>query len=174
MNDILQDVRYALRQLARSPGFTIVALLTLAIGLGANTLVFSWIQGLVLAPLRAVPEQDRLLVVTGEARDGSLRSTSVPDLRDLQKSGLPVSIVGFDMQRVSLTAAERPEQAWGSVVSGDFFDVLGVRAVAGRTFRPEEDGDPGAHPVVVLSHGFWQRRFQGDPKIIGQPLSITV
>jgi macrolide transport system ATP-binding/permease protein len=173
MIDVFNDIRYSLRQLARSPGFTLVAVLTLAVGLGASTMAFSWIKGLVFEPLRAVPAQDRLLVISGVAQDGGQRSFSVPTLQDLQKGGLPLSLVGYDMQQVSLMAGDQPEQVWSSIVSGDFFDVLGVHAAVGRTFLPEEDKEPGGHPVVVLGWPFWQKRFQGDPKVVGRQISIN-
>jgi predicted permease len=173
MTMFLRDLRFAFRMLAKSPGFTLVAALTLAVGLGATTVVFSWIRGLVIEPLPGVAEQGRLLMLSGLNRAGDSRSLSVPDVRDLAHQELPVEITAFDMEPMNLTAGERPERVWGSIVTGNFFDVLGVRAAAGRTFLPDEDITPGTHPVAVLSHELWQRRFQGDPGIVGSSLEIN-
>lgn len=173
MTMFLRDLRFAFRMLAKSPGFTLVAVLTLAVGLGATTVVFSWIRGLVIEPLPGVAEQGRILMLSGLNRAGDSRSLSAPDVRDLAREELPVEITAFDMEPMNLTAGERPERVWGSIVTGNFFDVLGVRAAAGRTFLPDEDVTPGTHPVVVLSHELWQRRFQGDPGIVGTSLEIN-
>ena len=173
MTSLLRDLRFALRMLAKSPGLTFVAVLTLAVGLGANATVFSWIQGMVLEPLPGVPDQGRVVMLTGQSRGGDQRSFSVPDLRDLIASDLPVSVLGFDLRAVSLTGGDRPERAWASLVSGNFFEVLGVRAAVGRTFQPEEDRTPGTHPVAVLAHAFWQVRFHGDPGIVGRTIEIN-
>jgi len=173
MTSLLRDLRFAFRMLAKSPGFTLVAVLTLAVGLGATTIVFSWIRGLILEPLPGVPDQGRLRPVVGQARSGDWRSISAPDARDLAHSDLPAAVTAFDLTTMSLTAGERPEQVWGMVVTGNFFDVLGVRAALGRTFRPEEDTTTGTHPVAVLSHELWRRRFQSDPKIVGSTLQLN-
>ena len=173
MTSLLRDLRFAVRMLVKSPAFTLVAVLTLAVGLGATTVVFSWIRGLVWEPLPGVPDQGRLRPVIGQARSGDWRSISAPDARDLAQSGLPAEVTAFDMAAMSLTAGERPEQVWGLVATSNFFDVLGVRAAAGRTFQPAEDSTTGTHPVVVLSHDFWQRRFHGDPAIVGSTLQIN-
>jgi predicted permease len=173
MTSILRDLRFALRMLAKSPGFTLVAVLTLAIGLGATTVVFSWIRGLILEPLPGVPDQGRLRPAVGVSRSGGWRSLSAPDVRDLTKSDLPLELAAYDLTALNLTIGERPERIWGSVVTGNFFDVLGVGATAGRTFQPAEDSTAGTHPVAVLSHDFWQRRFEGDPKIVGSTLMIN-
>jgi predicted permease len=173
MNELLLDLRHALRLLAKSPGFTLVALLTLAVGLGANTTVMSWIRGVLLEPLPGVPDQERVLVMSGKSRSGDDRSWSVPDLRSLQEELDIAQVVGVDMLTVSLTAGDRPEKLWGSIVTGNFFDALGVPVTPGRAFRKEEDGAPGAHPVVVLSHDLWTRRFGADPGMVGKTILLN-
>src|SRR5687768_14572996 len=135
----MTDLRHAVRLLARSPGFTVVAVLTLAVGLGANATVLSWIRGLLLEPLPGVPRQEELLVVSGESRSGDHRSLSIPDARSLDEDQDLARVVAFEVVPMSLTAGESPERVWGCIASGNFFDALGVRAVLGRTFRPEED-----------------------------------
>lgn len=173
MTMLLRDLRFAVRMLAKSPGFTLVAVLTLAVGLGATTVVFSWIRGLVIEPLPGVADQGRLLMLSGLNRAGESRSLSAPDVRDLLREQLPVEITAYDMEPMNLTEGERPERVWGMAVTGNFFEVLGVRPAVGRTFLPDEDVTPRTHPVVVLSHELWQRRFQGDPGIVGTSLEIN-
>ncbi len=173
MDGFLRDLRHALRGLGKSPGFAAVAILTLALGIAANTTVFSWVQALVLRPLPGVPDQERVLVLAGQSRSGDLRAFSVPDVRDLQAADLPVSVAAFDMQTMNLAGRERPERVWAALVTGDLFDVLGVRPVLGRGFRPEEDRTPETHPVVVLGHRFWQSQLDGDPKIVGREIQLN-
>lgn len=169
----MTDLRHAVRLLARSPGFTAVAVLTLAVGLGANATVLSWIRGLLLEPLPGVPRQEELLVVSGASRTGDHRSLSIPDARSLDEDQDLARVIAFEVTPMSLTAGESPERVWGSIVTGNFFDVLGVRAALGRTFRPEEDTTPKTHPVAVLSHRFWQDRFGGDPGIVGKTVLLN-
>ncbi|HEX3128759.1 MAG TPA: ABC transporter permease, partial [Thermoanaerobaculia bacterium] len=169
----MNDLRHALRLLAKSPGFALVAVLTLAVGLGANTTVMSWIRGILLEPLPGVPDQERVLVMGGKSRSGDDRSWSVPDLRTLQEEWHAAEVVGVDMLTLSLTAGDQPEKVWGSIVTGNFFDALQVPVAPGRGFRKEEDGAPGAHPVVVLSHEFWARRFAADPGMIGKTILLN-
>lgn len=169
----MTDLRHALRLLARSPGFTAVAVLTLAVGLGANATVLSWIRGLLLEPLPGVPRQEELLVVSGESRSGDHRSLSIPDARSLDEDQDRARVVAFEVVPMSLTAGETPERVWGSIVTGNFFDVLGVRAALGRTFRPEEDSTPKTHPVAILSHHLWQDRFEGNPAIVGKTVLLN-
>jgi predicted permease len=177
LQDFPRDLRHAFRGLLRTPGFTLVVVLTLAIGIAATATVYSWARALFLAPLPGVSEQETVRIFTGRTRDGSQRSLSVPNFRDLQKSTgngeLPFQIAAHGLTPVHLMEGERPERLWASIVSGNFFDVLGVRAAAGRTFLPEEDTTPDGHPVVVLSWDLWQRRFQGDPALVGRTLRLN-
>lgn len=169
----MTDLRHAVRLLARSPGFTAVAVLTLAVGLGANATVLSWVRGLLIEPLPGVPRQEELLVVSGTSRNGDHRSLSIPDARSLDQDQDRARVVAFEVVPMSLAAGETPERVWGSIVTGSFFDVLGVRAAHGRTFRPEEDSTPKTHPVAVLAHHFWQDRFEGDPAVVGRTVLLN-
>jgi macrolide transport system ATP-binding/permease protein len=174
MSALSRDLSYALRQLGKKPSFTAIAALTLAIGIATNTTVFSWVHGLLLEPLPEVPDQEQLFVLTcRQMPSGGLRSLSVPDLRDLQRSSAPISVLGFSTQPMNLSAEARPERVWAGIVSGNFFDALGVRTEIGRSFRAEEDTAPGASPVVVLSHAFWQRRFQEDRGLVGRTIPLN-
>jgi predicted permease len=173
MNELVRDLRLAVRLLSRSPGFTVVAILTLALGLGANTTVFSWIRGALVSPLPGVPHQERLRPLVGFSRTGEGRSFSVPDVRDLQKDQQLADVVAYNTLGLSLASGGRPERVWGSLVTGNFFDALQVHPILGRGFLPEEDGAPGAHPVVVLAHHFWQERFHGDRAIVGRTIRLN-
>lgn len=177
MGRLVRDVRHAFRGLARAPGLTAVAVLTLAIGIAATTTVFSWVQAIFLEPLRGVPDHASLRILWGRSRDGEQRSFSIPNFRDLQTASqageVPLDIASFALAPVNLTDGERPERLWASLVSANFFEVLRVRTIAGRTFTPEEGNAPGAHRVAVLSHRFWQRRFQGDPGLVGTAIRLN-
>jgi predicted permease len=169
------DVRHALRGLARTPGLTAVAVLTLAIGIAAITTVFSWVDAVFLEPLRGVPDHASLRLVSGRSRDGEQRSFSIPNFRDLQKASqngdVPFEMASFALATVNLMEGDRPERLWASLVSANFFEVLRVPPAAGRTFTPEEGDAP--HPVAVLSHRLWQRRFHGDPGLVGRAIRLN-
>src|SRR5213594_3626674 len=169
------DLRFAFRQLLKNPGFSTVAVLTLALGIGANTAAFSWIQTVLLRSVPGVAESDRLIVIAPRHVSGNLIDTmSYPDLKDLAAhQELFTGIVASQYAPVSLTIGPEPEWAWAQAVTANFFDVLGVRPALGRAFLPEEESTPGGHPVVVLSHAFWQRRFSGDSNIIGRSLTLN-
>jgi predicted permease len=174
METLWQDIRFGFRILFKSPAFTIVAALSLALGIGANTAVFSIINASLLKPL-PVEEPERLASVftTDTKNPGNLPTSHLNyvDYRDQNQvfSGL----LAYTFAQVSLTRGETTEPVFGLVVSGDYFDVLGVKAAMGRTFMPDEDKTPGAHPVVVLSHGLWQRSFGGDTNLVGKTISLN-
>ncbi len=171
----MHDLKFALRQLLKSPGFTAVAALTLALGIGANTAAFSWIQSVLLRTLPGVAEMDRLVVLLPRHISGGLIDTmSYPEARELaEHKELFAGVVASQYGPLSLHAGQEPEWVWGQMVTANFFDVLGVRPLLGRTFLPDEESVPGGHPVVVLSHAFWQRRFQGETNIIGRKITLN-
>ena len=157
---------------------TIVAVLSLALGVGANTTVFTLVNAILLNPM-PVKDIDRLVTVgTTEVRNGApvqLNGTSRPnfeDLRDQNTVFSGVTLTGFTPLALVGNAGE-PEQMFAQIVSGNFFDVLGAPVAAGRTFRPIEDQQFGAHPVTVLSYGLWQRRFGGSRDLIGQSIRLN-
>ena len=171
----MHDLKFAFRQLLKSPGFTAVAVLTLALGIGANTAAFSWIQTVLLRTVPGVSEMDRLVVLTPRHVTGTVIDTmSYPDLKDLAgHKDLFSGIVASQYSPMSMTVGSEPEWVWGQIVTANFFDVLGVRPIWGRTFLPDEESRPGGHPVVVLSHNFWQRRFRGDSNVIGRTITLN-
>ena len=174
MDTLIQDVRYAVRQLVRSPGFTAVAVLTLALGLGANTAIFSIVHGILLRPL-PYPDPDRLTMVwldnPGEGIDKDVASFPVfADWRQHARSF--EQIVAYTGSGFTLTGRGEPEQVRGAMVAAGFFPMLGVPAAHGRGLLDEENL-PGREKVVVLGHGVWQRRFGGDPAVVGQRVSLS-
>jgi len=173
MDALLQDLRYGLRALAKSPGFTAVAVLTLALGLGANATIFTWLDAILLRPLPGVTDVERIVNVVGTNETQGFIGTSYPDYRDLRDGTASLAgVLAHDPRPMSLLAGGQPERVWGMLVSANYFEVLGVRALRGRTFRPHEEA-PGAPPSVILAHGLWQRRFAGDPAIVGKPVSLN-
>ena len=174
MDSFVNDLRHGLRTLVKSPGFSVVAVAILALGIGATTTAFSWIRGMLLEPLPGVADQERVVIFYAEDRHADPRALSVPDYRDITASDLPFAgVLAHDLQSMHLTIGDSPERAWGEIVSGNYFDLLGVRPALGRTFRPEEDGAPARYPVVVVSHRFWQRRLAGDPGVVGRAVRLN-
>jgi predicted permease len=154
----------------RNPGFSILAILCLTLGIGANAAVFSWIEGILLRPYPLVVDQDRLLAVTGTNR-GSPGSSDMswPDFLDLQRSCTLIdAFIAEKITGTTLSIGDRAERAPGSMVSANYFDAIGVPPVLGRGFEPAENTGRNAHPVTVISYQMWQERFHGDPAIIGK------
>lgn len=171
LHDFRRDVGYGLRMLRRSPGFSLLAILCLAVGIGANAAVFSWIEGILLRPFPLVADQDRLYAVVGTSRGGGSDDPDMswPDWQDLQRSSLLAdAFIAEKITGTTLSLGDRAERAPGSIVSTNYFDALGVRPILGRGFLPAEETGPNAHPVTVISYQVWQQRFHGDPQVIGR------
>ena len=168
--NLVQDLRYGLRQLWRSLGFSSVAILCLTLGIGVNTAVFSWIEGILFRPYPAVAHQERLLALAGTARgESGPTPISWPDFLDLQRSCTLCD--AFFVSKITgstLNIGPRAEVATGSIVSANYFDVIGVHPVLGRGFEPGEDTGSDAHPVTVISYQLWRNRFKSDPQIVGK------
>ena len=163
-------MRYGFRQLFRSRGFSILAILCLTLGIGANAAVFSWIEGILFRPYPAVAHQERLLAIGGTAH-GETGATGIswPDFLDLQRScTLCETFFVSKITGSTLNIGERAEVTTGSIVSANYFDAIGVHPVLGRGFEPGEDVGNDAHPVAVISYQLWRNRFKGDPDIIGK------
>jgi predicted permease len=174
MDTLIQDVRFSFRRLRKSPGFTVVALISLALGIGANASIFSLVNTVLLRPLPAAqPEQ--LTAVYGTLHDGAddtvVSYLNYKDYRD--RNNVFAGMLGYRFAPMSLSHNGSNERIWGYLVSGNYFDVLGIRAAQGRTFLPEEDRTPGSHPVAVMSYGCWQRRFNSDPSVVGKTVLLN-
>jgi macrolide transport system ATP-binding/permease protein len=166
----LEDLRFGLRMLRRSPGFSILAILCLTLGIGANAAVFSWVEGILFRPYPAVTHQEQLLALTGTARgESGPTGTSWPDLLDLERNCTLIdSFIVTKIMGTTLSIGDRAEVTTGSIVSANYFDAIGVHPILGRGFEPGEDSGRNAHPVTVISYQLWQGRFKGDPQIIGK------
>jgi predicted permease len=171
---VRQDLVYGFRTLLRSPGLTGAAILALGLGIGANTSIFSVINAILIRPLPGVPEPERLVTPLHTSISGTWNSHSYPDFLDYRDNNRVFSgILGYTMIHVALGDGGEADHVWGEMVTGNYFDVLGVRPVLGRGFLPEEDRSPGAHAVVVLSHALWKRRFGGDPGVVGRTIGLN-
>jgi putative ABC transport system permease protein len=170
---MMTDLRYAVRQLIKSPGFTVVAILTLALGIGACAAIFSVVNGVLLHPLD-YPQPERIVVI----RETQLPefpdfSVSPPNYLDWEKQTKSYSyLAAYGGSQVNLTGEGEPQRLIGVKATAHYFDVYGIKPVLGRAFLPEEDA-PGRNHVVVLSHPFWQRVFGGDAKIIGRSIQLN-
>jgi macrolide transport system ATP-binding/permease protein len=165
---MVQDIQFGIRMLRRSPGFSILAVLCLTLGIGTTTSVFSWIEGILLRPFPLVAGQERLVAMAGFDH-GSRTDVSLPDFQDFQRSCTQFDAFIVDrIMGTTLSVGDRAERATGSVVSANYFDALGVHPFMGRGFRPEEDFGRNAHPVAVIAYLTWKQRYAGDPDIVGK------
>lgn len=173
---LIKDCREACRRLAAKPGYSLVALLTLAIGIGASSAIYTLLSNTLLAPL---PFQDpqRLVLIWSHARDQQwLRgSVSIPEVEDQRRQNPALQQIGVFNHRRSLSVSSREGAVRLDTVWTDsaYFRALGVEAALGRTFSPQEDREPGAHPVAILSHSFWKDRFASDPDVLGAEIRLT-
>ncbi len=174
MDALVRDLRHAARGLRSSPGLVALAALALALGIGANVTVFAWARAILLEPFPGVREQGRLVKVLQTDPGQEFVSFSYPDYRDLRDRATKVSgLLALRQAAATLGGDGRSERAWVQVVSGNYFEVLGVSAALGRTLTPADDRVPEGHPVVVLGHGLWQRRFGGDPSVVGRTVLLN-
>lgn len=170
LDQLWQDLRFGVRMLWRSPGFSFLAILCLTLGIGTNAAVFSWIEGILFHPYPAVVHEERMLALSGTTRGATgFNELSYPDFLDFQKNCTLID--SFIVDRVmgtTLSIGDRAERASGGIVSANYFDALGVRPILGRGFKPEEGTGRNAHPVTVISYETWKNRYKGDPDIIGK------
>ena len=174
MDSILQDIRYSTRVLRRAPGFTLVAALTLALGIGANAAIFTLVNGLVLRAPAGVVEPERLIQI-GRSYESAPRwdSFSWPAMQLIGEEARTLDgVAGYSGQTFVLGGGADTERVIGQIVTGNYFDLLGVTPHFGRLLRPSDDERPGAHRVLVLSHGLWTRRYGGDPSIVGKSIDV--
>ncbi|MET0556900.1 MAG: ABC transporter permease [Vicinamibacteria bacterium] len=174
MENLIQDLRHGARLLARRPGFTAVAVASLALGVGLNTTLFSVVNAVLLRGT-AVAEPGRLVeIYSSQLEDFPYLTTSYPDYVSLREGTTAFSgLMAHTFVRGILSTGGEPAVATGESVTSNYFEVLGLQPALGRGFRADENVAEGQHPVVVLSHGLWQRRFGGRPDILGQPLELS-
>ncbi|HZT60328.1 MAG TPA: ABC transporter permease [Pyrinomonadaceae bacterium] len=174
MNKLLQDVRYGFRRLKSSPGFTLVAVLSLALGIGANTAIFSLVDTVLLRPLN-VERPDRLVELYGTLHDGAdYTIQSFLNFKDYRERNRTLAgVMAYRFVVMSLSHEGNNQRVWGYLVSGDYFDVLGVKPALGRFFLAEEDRVPGERAVAVISYDCWRRRFNSDQSIVGRDVMLN-
>jgi predicted permease len=175
MNTLLRDLRYGWRTLMRNPTFTAVAILTIGIGIGASTTIFSWIRPMLLNPLPGATQSDRIVAIENMAPDGEPITTSYLDFRDFRDDLKLVNLVTARVGNVfSVGDAPHTTQVWGEMVSGNFFDMLGIQPEAGRFFSDaERDDAQNAHAVVVISYSYWKNQYHSDRSAVGSSLRIN-
>src|SRR3954466_2524648 len=174
MQTLVQDLRYGARQLLKRPGFTLLAIISMALGIGANTAIFSLVDTVAFRPL-PVRNASELQEVYGTLHNGAdYTLQSYPNYKDLRDRNQVFSgLIAFRITVAGLSHNGNNERIWGTLASGNYFDVLGVPPLLGRGFLPEEDITPKSHPVVVLSYGCWQKRFGSDPMIVGRTVLLN-
>src|SRR5262249_10758175 len=172
LETLWQDLRYGVRMLLKNPGFTTIAVITLSLGIGANTAIFTLLDKVLI---RALPvERPDQLVTFVEDAGGAPAIFSYPmyaELRD--RHDVLSGVVAFEQRPFSMSDGNATERVIGQIVTGNYFAALGVRPALGRFFLPEEDRTPNTHPVIVISHGLWRRSFGADPAVIGKTLSLN-
>ena len=175
MTAVWQDLRYALRSFRNRPTFVAVAILTIAIGIGANTTIFSWLRSLVLNPFPGAVDPDRIVAIENTAPDGEPITTSYLDFRDYRDNlRLLRSVTAYRGYLFSVGDAPNVERAWGEMVSAGVFDMFGVKPEAGRFFSADEQNDAqNAHTMVVISDHYWKSRYNSNPSAIGSTLRIN-
>src|SRR5215203_421525 len=175
METLWKDIIFSFRLMRRRPGLTLVILLSLGLGIGVNMTIFTFVNAILLQPLPGVAQQDRLVeVYTSYASGMKFGAVSYLDYKDLRDRNQ--AFAGLLAQRLTLLNLNNSgenEIVPAALVSGNYFSVLGVEPAKGRFFFPEEDQTPNANAVAVVSYGFWQRRFAGDPNLVGKTLSIN-
>lgn len=172
MNSFWSDVRYALRMLAKNPGFSLIAVLTLALGIGANSTIFSWINSTLLDPIPGVKHASQYVeVVTGSGDNAG--PLSYPDLQNLASRNHSFSsIVASSLYSMGLGSSAKPERVWSDFVTANYFDALGVHPILGRGFVPADGTKPGAAPVAVISYHLWQTYFGAERSVIGRVIQL--
>ena len=172
MSSLWQDIRFAFRSFARQPALTLIAVVSLGLGIGATSTVFTWLQGFVFNPLPAIPEWGRLVVAHTRAPDNDTWEVSWPDFQDWRAGTKTVDLAAWEMTQLGLREGTGPtERAWGMLVSGNYFEDLRVGAMLGRVLRMGDEQERA--PVVVLGHGFWQRRFASDSSVVGRTITLN-
>jgi hypothetical protein len=171
IGNTVQDLRYSLRVLAKSPAFTVVAMLTLALAIGANAVVFGVLNALILRPLN-VPRSESLYAL--ERASNRLPPQSYPDYVDLRDGNRSFeALAAYKMAQAVVDASENPSAVWGYATSGNYFDALGIRPYLGRFFHATDERGPNSAPYVVLTYAYWDSHFQDDRGVVGRTIQLN-
>jgi predicted permease len=176
MKQLLADTRYALRQLRRAPGFALTAVITLALGIGANSTILSWISATLFDPIPVAKNTDRMLSLQrGERSEHPTPPFSYPDFVDLRANTKSFSgMIAEHQDYISITGTAKPERIYGELTSADYFEVLGVQPYLGRTLISTRANERAGAPIAVLSYSLWQKRFDADPGVIGKTIQLNL
>jgi predicted permease len=174
MTSLWQDVRYSLRMIAKAPGYAAITILTLALGIGANTTIFTWINSTLLNPIPGLASPSEVVALSlGKPGDNPFLFT-YPDFEAMSNGQQSFTgITACTLTPMSLTGKGKPQRVWGTVATANYFDVLRVRPILGRTFLPEEEEKPGGAPVAVISYRLWQTHFAANPDVLGQTVELN-
>jgi hypothetical protein len=173
METLFNDLRFGFRRLIKTPGFAVIAILSLALGIGANTAVFSLVNMILLRPL-PVADSEKVVSVAAVGKNGEMAAFSYPNYIDFRdRNDVMSGLLASRFTYMSMSRNGNNEKVWGILVSGNYFDVLGVKPALGRTFLPEEDKTRLSHPVVVISHSLWQTRFGGEASVVDSDVVIN-
>src|SRR5215475_7464424 len=173
METLIQDIRFGVRRLAKSPGFALIAILSLALGVGANAAIFSLVNTVLLRPL-PIDHPEQVMSVAVRAKNDTMSALSYLNYVDLRDRNEVLSgLIAERFAPVSLSRDGNNQRMWGYLVSGNYFDVLGISAVKGRVFTADDDRTKLSSPVAVVSYGCWQRRFGSDPDIAGKEILLN-
>ena len=176
MNRLMADVGYAFRQLRRAPGFALTAVLTLALGITANSTILSWISATLFNPIPGAKQIDNMLTIQrGERSEHPSPPFSYPDFVDVRENNKSFSgMLGYHDDYISITGSAKPERVYGALTSADYFEVLGVQPYLGRTLISTKANERAGAAIVVLSYGLWQNQFAGDPEILGKTIQLNL
>jgi macrolide transport system ATP-binding/permease protein len=175
METLMQDLRVSLRRLRKTPGFTLIAVLSLALGIGANTAIFSLVNTMFLRPL-PVEKPEQLVSLNSVSLNGerNFPTFSIPNYRDIRdRNDVLAGLASYRIAPISLSNNGVNLRLWGYLATGNYFEMLGVQPALGRFFTPADDKAVGAHPVAVIAHDCWQRRFGGDPNVAGKQVLVN-
>ncbi len=174
MEKLLQDIRFGFRMMRKRPTVVALIVITLALGIGVNAATFNLVNAVLARPLPVEKPEDLFVIYTQKQKGEGLSNVSYPDYVDYRDQNQVFSgLTAYSALPLNLSTGEENERVWGEIVTGNYFEMLGVRAALGRTLTPDDDKTPGAHPVTVLSYKFWQQRFQADPNITGKTISLN-
>src|SRR5262245_35771396 len=174
MESLLRDLRYSVRLLLKKPGFTLLVMLTLALGIGANSLVFSFVFSTVLRPLPVNRPEELVVLATKQPYSPGYDSVSYLDYKDYARNNRSFSdLIAYTPLPLALRVSDQNERVWGEIISSNYFTLLGVKPIIGSIFGAEDEGRPGAWPVAVLSYNMWRQRFNSDPDVVGKPIRLN-